>query len=138
MTVRSLAVGMTVLAAWLLFNFDAWHPLFRRRAVAALFGAHALRGALFPFLVIPGFVLTSDATALRTMAAIPHRVACGVLGRLPRPHPAARRRGALSLQARQWMEDAPGQSLGGRWGSDDLLLYGGDRPGGSLVRCRPA
>ena len=69
-TVRSLAVGMTVLAAWLLFNFDAWRPPFRRRAVAALFGAHALRGALFPFLVIPGFVLASDATALRTMAAI--------------------------------------------------------------------
>ena len=69
-TVRSLAVGMTILAAWLLFNFDAWGPPFRRRAVAALFGAHALRGALFPFLVIPGFVLASDATALRTIAAI--------------------------------------------------------------------
>ena len=69
-TVRSLAVGMTVLAAWLLFNFDAWRPPFRRRAVAALFGAHALGGAPFPFLIIPGFVLTSDATALRTMAAI--------------------------------------------------------------------
>ena len=30
----------------------------------------ALGGALFPFLDIPGFVLASDATALRTMAAI--------------------------------------------------------------------
>ena len=66
--VRSLAIGMTVFTAWLLFNFDRWVPLFRRRAVAAVFGVHAINGVLFSLWLIQGFTLTSDVGVLLALA----------------------------------------------------------------------
>ncbi len=69
-TVRSLAIGMTIFTAWLLFNFDAWSPVFRRRAIAALFGVHALDGAFFSQWLIQGFALTNDGGVLLALTVI--------------------------------------------------------------------
>ncbi len=68
--VNSLIVGMTVFTAWLLFNFDKWEPVFRGRAVLALFGVHALGGVLFSLWLIQGLELTDDAGVLLALLVI--------------------------------------------------------------------
>ncbi len=68
--VNSLIVGMTVFTAWLLFNFDKWGPVFRGRAVLALFGVHALGGVMFSLWLIQGLELTDDAGVLLALLVI--------------------------------------------------------------------
>ncbi len=68
--VRSLVVGMTIFTAWLLFNFDAWRPALRGRAIIALFGVHALSGALFSLWLIQRSAFTNDAGVLLALTVI--------------------------------------------------------------------
>ena len=65
---RSVLTGATVFAAWLLFNFDAWNPILRRRAVAALIAVRALGVPVLLLLPIVGTghwpMPTGDTTKL--------------------------------------------------------------------------
>ncbi len=68
--VYSCVIAMTILAAWLLRNFDTWTPALRGRATALLFGLRSL-GAILPALwLFQGFVLTSVSGVPLTMSVI--------------------------------------------------------------------